>query len=186
MEKRWFVVHVLSGYEREVKSKLLKKIKENSLQEYFGEILVPSDEVVEEEGAGRGRVIFPGYILIQMAYIPVEEREKDREKEGLWSKLWKIVRKTPRVMGILGTRTEPTPLPEDEVLELKRKIETGELRPFIEYAPGDKIRVKEGPFANFNGEVEAVYPDKKRLRVLISIFERSTPVELEFSQVEKV
>lgn len=185
MEKKWFVVHVLSGYEKEVKEKLLKRIKENNLEEYFGEILVPSEEIVEE-GGEKGKVIFPGYILVQMVHIPADEREKDREKEALWSRLWKVVRRTPRVMGILGTRTEPTPLPEEEVLELKRKIETGELKPFIEYVPGDKIRVKEGPFANFNGEVEEVYPDKKRLRVLISIFGRSTPVELEFSQVEKV
>lgn len=189
MEKRWFVLHVLSGYEKEVKEGILRRMRENGLDDKIDEIFIPkSDENLKEEDSKKKRekIVFPGYILIHMEYIPSEEREGDVEKAERWTKLWKVVRYTPYVMGILGSRNEPTPVPNNEVEELKKRIEKGELRALTAYEVGDKIRVRDGPFTNFTGEVEAVYIDKKRLRVLISIFGRSTPVELEFSQVEKI
>jgi transcriptional antiterminator NusG len=189
MEKRWFILHVLAGYEKDVKEGILRRLKENGMEDKVDDIFIPkTDENLKEEGSKKKKekIVFPGYILIHMEYIPPEERDKDLEKAERWSKLWKIVRYTPYVMGILGTRNEPTPVPDKEVEELKKRIEKGELRALTAYDVGDKVRVKDGPFTNFNGEVEAVYLDKKRLRVLISIFGRSTPVELEFSQVEKI
>jgi transcriptional antiterminator NusG len=189
MEKKWFILHVLAGYEKDAKESILRKLKENGLEDKVDEIFIPMTEESLKEESGKKKkekAVFPGYILIHMEYIPPEERNKDPQKAAMWSKLWKTVRYTPNVMGILGTKNEPTPVSEKEVEELKKRIEKGELRVLTAYDVGDKVRVKDGPFTNFNGEVEAVYLDKKRLRVLISIFGRSTPVELEFSQVEKI
>lgn len=193
MGKRWFILHVLSGYETEAKEGIMRRVKEAGFEDKIGEIFIPS-EGGEEEGAREAgqkmkkkkKAVFPGYILIQMEYVPPEEREKSRELAEKWGKLWSVVRYTPYVMGILGARHEPTPIPDNEVELLKKRIERGELRALTAYEVGEKVRVKEGPFMNFTGEVEEVYIDKKRLRVLISIFGRSTPVELEFSQVEKI
>ncbi len=189
MEKRWFILHVLSGFETAVRDSIFKRLKESGLEDKVDEIFIPktNDKLKEDSPKKKKeKIVFPGYIIIHVEYIPPEERKKDEKKAEEWSKLWKVVRYTPYVMGILGVKNEPTPVPDNEVEELKKRIEKGELRTLVAYDVGDKVRVKDGPFMNFNGEVEAVFLDKKRLRVLISIFGRSTPVELEFSQVEKI
>lgn len=173
---KWYVVHTYSGYENKAKKALEDRAKSKKLDNFLGEILIPSENVLEMV-KGKKRAVtkkfFPGYVLVQIVLTP---------------ETWHLVRGTPRVTGFVGNSENPTPIPEEDVLRLTKQITEGTLKskPRITFDEGDQIRVIEGPFANFSGVVEDVKPDKGKVRVLVSIFGRSTPVELDFSQVEKV
>ncbi|WP_028080845.1 transcription termination/antitermination protein NusG [Solimonas soli] len=176
MAMRWYVVHAYSQYENSVMKALKERIARAGLQDQFGDILVPTEEVVEiKEGVKRTteRKFFPGYVLVQM------EMNEDT---------WHLVKATPKVMGFIGgTADKPAPISDKEAEKiLNRVTESVEKpRPKTLFEPGESVRVKEGPFADFQGVVEEVNYEKNRLRVAVLIFGRSTPVDLEFSQVEK-
>jgi len=176
MAKRWYVVHAYSGFELQVKRSLEERIKRMGLEEKFGEILVPTEEVIEiRSGQKRKseRKFFPGYVLVQM------ELDEDT---------WHLVRHVPRVLGFIGgTPDRPAPISDKEADTILQRIQEGtdKPKPKVIFEPGEMIRVTEGPFADFNGVVEEVNYEKNRLRVAVLIFGRSTPVELDFSQVEK-
>lgn len=177
MSKRWYVVHAYSGYEKQVMRSLNERVERFGMEAYFGEILVPTEEVVEiKNGQKRKseRKFFPGYVLVQM------EMNEDS---------WHLIKDTPRVMGFIGgTADKPAPITEKEADAILRRVHEGAEapRPKTLFEPGEMVRVIEGPFADFNGVVEGVNYEKSRLQVAVMIFGRSTPVELEFSQVEKV
>lgn len=176
MAKAWYVVHAYSGYEKQVMRSLLEQIALKDLEDKFGEILVPTEEVVEmRDGKKRKseRKFYPGYVLVQM--------EMDDEA-------WHLVKSTPRVMGFIGgTAERPVPITDREAQAILQKIETGaeKPRPKTLFEAGEVVRVIDGPFADFNGVVEEVDYEKSRVKVAVLIFGRSTPVDLEFSQVEK-
>lgn len=176
MTMRWYVVHAYSQYENSVMRALKERIARQGLEEQFGDILVPTEEVVEiKDGVKRTteRKFFPGYVLVQM----------DMNEDT-----WHLVKNTPKVMGFIGgTPDKPAPISDKEAEKiLNRVTESVEKpRPKTLFEPGEAVRVKEGPFADFQGVVEEVNYDKNRLRVAVLIFGRATPVELEFSQVEK-
>jgi len=174
MSKRWYGVHTYSGFENKVRLTLLENIKNHGMEEYFGDILIPSETVVElkkGEKKTSSRKFFPGYILVNM------ELNNDT---------WHIVKETPRVTGFVGGNN-PAPIPDEEVDKITRRIVEGaeKPRPKVQFEVGETVRVVDGPFLNFSGVVEDVKPDKAKLRVMVSIFGRATPVELEFMQVEK-
>jgi transcriptional antiterminator NusG len=176
MSKRWYVVHVYSGMEKSVHKAMLERIERAGLQNYFGKVLVPSEEVIEMKGGQKSiseRRIFPGYVLVEM---------------DLTDETWHVIKNTPRVTGFLGgSGNRPTPISEKEVAKIMSQMEEGveKPRPKILFEVGEMVRVKEGPFADFNGNVEEVNYEKSKVRVSVAIFGRSTPVELDFSQVEK-
>jgi len=176
MSKRWYVVHVYSGMEKSVHKALLERIERAGLQTQFGRILVPSEEVVEMKGGQKSiteRRIFPGYVLVEMA---------------LTDETWHLVKNTNRVTGFLGgSGNRPTPISEREVEKILSQMEEGveKPRPKVLFEVGEMVRVKEGPFADFNGNVEEVNYEKSKVRVSVTIFGRATPVELDFAQVEK-
>ncbi|PWG62090.1 transcription termination/antitermination protein NusG [Sediminicurvatus halobius] len=176
MAKRWYVVHAYSGFENQVKKSLLERIKRAGMEDQFGEILVPTEEVVEmKDGQKRRseRKFFPGYVLVQM------EMTDDT---------WHLVKEVPRVMGFIGaSRDKPAPISEREAEQILDRVKEGveKPRPKVLFEVGEVVRVTDGPFNDFNGVVEEVNYEKSRLRVAVLIFGRSTPVELEFSQVEK-
>ena len=176
MSMRWYVVHAYSQYENNVMKALKERIARAGLQEQFGEVLVPTEEVVEiKDGQKRTteRKFFPGYVLVQM------EMNEDT---------WHLVKSTPKVLGFIGgTPDKPAPISEKEASAILNRVEESveKPKPKTLYDPGEAVRVIDGPFADFSGVVEEVNYDKSRLRVAVLIFGRSTPVELEFSQVEK-
>lgn len=176
MSKRWYVVHVYSGMEKSVHKALLERIERASLEHEFGRILVPSEEVVEVKGGKKSiteRRIFPGYVLVEME---------------LTDDTWHLVKNTNRVTGFLGgSGNRPAPISEREVEKILSQMEEGveKPRPKILFEIGETVRVKEGPFADFNGNVEEVNYEKSKVRVSVTIFGRATPVELDFDQVEK-
>ncbi len=176
MSKRWYVVHVYSGMEKSVHKAMLERIERAGLQSSFGQVLVPSEEVVESKGGQKSiseRRIFPGYVLVEME---------------LTDETWHVIKNTPRVTGFLGgSGNRPTPISEKEVAKILSQMEEGveRPRPKVLFEVGEMVRVKEGPFADFNGNVEEVNYEKSKVRVSVAIFGRSTPVELDFSQVEK-
>jgi transcriptional antiterminator NusG len=176
MSKCWYVVHVYSGMEKSVHKAMLERIERAGLQTSFGKILVPSEEVVEMKGGQKSiseRRIFPGYVLVEM---------------DLTDETWHVIKNTPRVTGFLGgSGNRPTSISEKEVAKIMSQIEEGveKPRPKVLFEVGEMVRVKEGPFADFNGNVEEVNYEKSKVRVSVAIFGRSTPVELDFSQIEK-
>lgn len=175
MALRWYVVHTYSGYENKVKLALEEKVRAMGLEGRITDVLIPSESVVElvkGEKRTSNRKFFPGYVLVQME---------------LDDTTWHVVKNTPKVTGFIGSRTEPAVIPEDEVEKIKKQMEEGKEKPKPKYSfeKGDSVRVVDGPFINFNGVVEEVKPDKGKLRVLVSIFGRPTPVELDFIQVTK-
>lgn len=176
MALKWYIVHVYSGFENKVKASLQERINGIAHPEKFGEVVVPTEEVVELVKGKRktsSRKFYPGYILIRM--------EMDDET-------WHVVNDTAKVTGFLGGRDKPTPLTDDEAQRILQRMEAGKHKPQPKYLfeSGDEIRVIDGPFANFNGTVEEVNPEKGKIKVLVSIFGRPTPVELEFVQVTKL
>jgi len=176
MSKRWYVVHVYSGMEKSVQRALVDRIARAGLEDSFGQILVPSEEVIEVKGGKKSiteRRIYPGYVLVEM---------------DLTDETWHLVKSTPRVTGFLGgSGNRPAPISEKEVEKILSQMEEGveKPRPKILFEVGEMVRVKEGPFADFNGNVEEVNYEKSKVRVSVTIFGRSTPVELDFAQVEK-
>ena len=176
MALKWYVVHAYSNFEKKVKSALEDRIKLNGLEEKFGKILVPTEEIVEmKEGKKRSseRKFFPGYVLVEM------ELDDDT---------WHLVKEVPKVLGFIGGSSDrPAPISEKEALSILNRVEEGidKPRPKILFEPGEVVRVVDGPFNDFNGVVENVNYDKSKLRVAVQILGRSTPVELEFTQVEK-
>lgn len=174
MALKWYGVHTYSSFENKVKLSLEERIRNHGLEELFGEILIPSESVMELKKGERkttSRKFFPGYILVNME---------------LNDETWHIVNETPKVTGFVGG-SNPAPITEEEINKITRKIEEGaeKPRPKISFEVGETVRVVDGPFLNFSGVVEDVKPDKAKLRVMVSIFGRATPVELEFMQVEK-
>lgn len=176
MTKRWYVVHAYSQYENSVMKALKERIGRAGLEEQFGDILVPTEEVVEiKDGQKRTteRKFFPGYVLVQM----------DMNEDT-----WHLVKSTPKVLGFIGgTPDKPAPISDKEAEKILNRVEEAveKPKPKTLYEPGEAVRVTEGPFADFSGVVEEVNYDKNRLRVAVLIFGRSTPVELEFGQVQK-
>lgn len=177
MSMRWYVVHAYSGFEGQVKRSLAERIRRADMEDRFGEILVPTEEVVEMRGGQQRkseRKFFPGYVLVQM--------EMSEET-------WHLVKSVPKVMGFIGgSGDRPAPISEKEANAILQRVQEGveKPRPKVLYEPGEVVRVVEGPFNDFNGVVEEVDYAKSRLKVSVLIFGRATPVELEFGQVEKV
>ena len=176
MALKWYVVHAYSNFEKKVKSALEDRIKLNGLEDKFGKILVPTEEIVEmKEGKRRSseRKFFPGYVLVEM---------------DLDDETWHLVKEVPKVLGFIGGSSDrPAPISEKEALSILSRVEEGadKPRPKILFEPGEVVRVVDGPFNDFSGVVENVNYDKSKLRVAVQILGRSTPVELEFTQVEK-
>lgn len=175
MPKEWFVVHTYSGYENKVKSSLEDRFANSDLEDRFGEVVIPTEEVVEiRQGKKRitTRKFYPGYVMINV--------EMDQD-------VWYLVKNTPKVTGFPGGAT-PAPLSEQEVKDVMDQIrgEATRPKPKFSFERGESVRVIDGPFNNFNGVVEEVNPDKGKVKVMVSIFGRATPVELEFPQIEKV
>jgi transcriptional antiterminator NusG len=175
-EMAWYVVHTYSGYENKAKAALEERIKSLKKEQFFSEVIVPEENVIElVKGQKRTtkRRFFPGYILVKMI---------------LNDESWHIVKNTPRITGFVGDKVKPLPVPESEVQKMTNRIAEGQVkpRPRISFAEGENVRVVDGPFSNFNGVVEEVNMDKGKVKVLVSIFGRSTPVELDFIQVEKI
>jgi len=175
-QKRWYVVHAFSGFEKHVAEALKEHIRRAGMEDSFGEILVPTEDVVEMK-AGQKRTserkFFPGYVLVQM---------------DMNDHTWHLVKSVPRVTGFIGgTSSRPTPISDKEADAIMQQVKVGaeNPRPKFSFEPGELVRVVDGPFADFNGTVEDVNFEKSKLRVAVSIFGRSTPVELDFSQVDK-
>jgi transcriptional antiterminator NusG len=176
MSKRWYVVHAYSGFENQVKRSLQEHIRRAGMEDSFGDILVPTEEVVEIKAGQKRRSerkFFPGYVLVQM---------------DMSDETWHLVKNVPRVMGFIGVSgTKPTPISDREAEQILGRMREGaeKPRPKVLFEVGEVVRVTDGPFTDFNGVVEEVNYEKSRLRVAVLIFGRSTPVELEFDQVEK-
>jgi transcriptional antiterminator NusG len=176
MAKRWYVVHTYSGFEHKVKAALEERVRSLKLEDQIGEVLVPVERVVELGKGGErktsSRKSFPGYIFVNME---------------LNDETWHVVRSVPKVTGFVGPANEPPEVPDDQVRQIVEQMREGALKPKpkVLFDVGEAIKVVSGPFQDFNGTVEEVRPEKGKLRVLISIFGRATPVELDFIQVEK-
>jgi transcriptional antiterminator NusG len=172
MSKKWYVIQAYSGYEGKVKAALEERIKQHSMEELFGEILIPKENV--QDGAKKrvtSRTFYPGYVFVNML---LDERT------------WHLVKDTPKVSGFVGGR-HPTPVPESEINAIFQQVAEGAAKPKprVVFENGDHVRVTDGAFANFTGTVQEVNPAKQKVTVLVSIFGRATPVELEYGQVEK-
>jgi transcriptional antiterminator NusG len=176
MSKRWYVIHAFSGFEKQVQRSLKERIVRAGMEDMFGDVLVPTEEVVEMKGGQKrrsDRKFFPGYVLVEM--------EMNDET-------WHLVKEVPKVMGFIGgTSDKPAPISQKEANTILSRVQEGvdKPRPKILFEPGEMVRVVDGPFNDFNGTVETVDYEKSRLRVAVLIFGRSTPVELNFHQVEK-
>ena len=176
MSKQWFVIHTYSGFERKVKLSIEEQFGHSQYGDCFGEVVIPTEEVVEVRKGKKkvsSRKFFPGYILINV------EMNQD---------IWYMIKNIPKVTGFLGGGSEPVPLSEGEVKTIMDQIkgESARPKPKFSFEKGENIRVVDGPFLNFNGVVEDVNHDKGKVRVMVSIFGRATPVELEFPQIERV
>jgi transcriptional antiterminator NusG len=175
MSKHWYVVHTYAGYEDKAKQALEQRIKQNNMEALFGDVLIPSENVVEvKKGVKKtsSRRFFPGYILVQME---------------LSDETWYLVKGTPKVTGFVGGSSKPPIVPDEEIASITHRIEEGTLKPTVKIAfeKGENVKVVAGPFQSFVGIVDEVHKEKGKLKVMVSIFGRSTPIELDFTQVEK-
>jgi transcriptional antiterminator NusG len=176
MAKRWYVLHVYSGFEKKIATQIFEQAELKGLRDHIDDIVVPTEEVVEIRRAQKvnaERKFFPGYVLIKME---------------LTDNTWHLVKDVPKVTGFLGSKTRPTPISDAEAERIMKQAQDGteNRRPAIIFEIGEQVRVADGPFTSFNGIIEEVDEDKGRVKVSVSIFGRSTPVDLEYGQVEKV
>ena len=176
MSKRWYVVHAYSGFEKSVQRALDERIQRQGMQDFFGRVLVPVEEVVELKLGQKSiseRKFFPGYVLVRM---------------DMTDDAYHLIKNTPKVTGFLGSDNKPVPIPDREAERIINQVEVGVERPkpSVSFEIGEQVKVSDGPFASFSGLVEEVDEDRSRLKVAVSIFGRATPVELEYGQVEKV
>ena len=176
MAKRWYVVHVYSGFERKIAQQIKEQADQKGLADMVDEVLVPSEDVVEVrrgQKVNAERKFFPGYVLVKME---------------LTDQTWHLVKDTPKVTGFLGTKIRPSPITDAEAERIMKQSQEGveRARPAVLFEVGEQVRVSDGPFTSFNGTVEEVDEEKGRVKVSVSIFGRSTPVDLEYGQVEKV
>jgi transcriptional antiterminator NusG len=174
--KNWYIVHTYSGFENKVKESLEERVKAYNLEDKVGEVLIPTEDVVEMRAGKKvvtSKRFFPGYILVEM---------------DMTDDAWHVVKNTPKVTGFVGAGAKPTPLSKDEVEQILQQVKTAAEKPKPKYMfeKGEQVRINEGPFTSFNGVVDEVNLDKNTLKVMVTIFGRSTPVELDFLQVEKI
>ncbi len=176
MAPKWYIIHTYSGFEQKVKTAIMERAKARGLEHLVEEVLVPT-ETVEEMVKGERRLstrkFYPGYVMVRME---------------MTDESWHLVKDTPKVTGFIGSKDEPVAIPEEDAAKIIAQMQEGVLRPKpkIKFEQGDKVQVTDGPFANFTGVVDEVRPDRGRVRVMISVFGRPTPVELEFTQLEKI
>jgi len=172
---KWYIIHSYSGFERKVKESLESRVQAFGLQEKIGKVLIPTEAVTEVRGGKKyttERMFYPGYVLVEM---------------DMNDHVWHVVKSTPRVTGFVGTGQQPTPLSEDEVNQIVYRVAEGKDKPKlkVKFEKNEQVRISEGPFATFTGVVDEVNEDRETLKVMVTIFGRATPVELEFGQVEK-
>ena len=173
---KWYIIHTYSGFEKKVKESLESRVQAFGLQEKIGKVLIPTEPVTEIRGGKKytvERMFYPGYVLVQM---------------DMDDHVWHVVKSTPRVTGFVGTGQQPTPLSVDEVNQIVYRVSTGRDKPRIKvkFEKSETVKIIDGPFATFTGTVDEVNEDRETLKVMVTIFGRATPVELEFGQVEKV
>jgi transcriptional antiterminator NusG len=176
VSKHWYIVHTYSGFENKVKESLEQRVQAYGLQSDIGEVLIPTEDIIEKRGGREvksARRFFPGYILVEM---------------NMSDHAWHVVKNTPKVTGFVGAGSKPTPLSKDEVEQILTQVRSAAEKPKPKYVfeRGEQVRINEGPFTSFNGTVDEVNLDKNTLKVMVTIFGRATPVELDFLQVEKV
>jgi transcriptional antiterminator NusG len=173
---KWYIIHTYSGFERKVKESLESRVQAFGLQEKIGKVVIPTETVTQMRGGKKytsEQMFYPGYVLVEM---------------DLDDNVWHLIKSTPRVTGFLGNAQHPAPLSPDEVNQIVYRVSTGKDKPKlkVKFEKNESVRITEGPFANFNGVVDEVNEDRETLKVMVTIFGRATPVELEFGQVEKV
>jgi transcriptional antiterminator NusG len=173
---KWYIIHTYSGFELKVKTAIMERAKARGLEHLVEEVLVPTEtveEMVKGERRLSSRKFYPGYVMVRME---------------MTDESWHLVKDTPKVTGFIGSKDEPVAIPEEDAAKIIAQMQEGVLRPKpkIKFEQGDKVQVTDGPFANFTGVVDEVRPDRGRVRVMISVFGRPTPVELEFTQLEKI
>ncbi|HEY3132150.1 MAG TPA: transcription termination/antitermination protein NusG [Acidobacteriota bacterium] len=176
MAKNWYIIHTYSGFERKVAESLMNRVQAYGLQDQIGQILIPTEDVVEMKGGKKvvsSKLFFPGYILVEME---------------MTDETWHLVRNTPKVTGFVSQGQKPTPLTEEEVNQVVHRVSTTteKPKPKYMYERGETVKIIDGPFSNFTGTVEEINLEKNTLKVMVTIFGRATPVELEFIQVEKI
>ncbi len=181
---KWYIIHAYSGFERKVKESLESRIQAFGLQEKIGRVLIPTEAVTEVRSGKKytsDRMFFPGYVLVEMDLTGFRTG-------GEGDHVWHVVKSTPKVTGFVGTANDPTPLSEEEVNQIVYRVAVGKDKPRlkVKFAKDESVRITDGPFANFTGKIDEVNEDRETLKVMVTIFGRATPVELEFGQVEKV
>ncbi|MGA2960710.1 MAG: transcription termination/antitermination protein NusG [Candidatus Korobacteraceae bacterium] len=180
---KWYIVHTYSGFERKVKESLESRIRAFNLENKIGKVLIPTESVTEVRAGKKytsERMFFPGYVLVEMDLTGFRSG-------GEGDQVWHVVKSTPRVTGFVGTANDPTPLSEDEVKQIVYRVADSREKPKlkVKFEKNESVRITEGPFATFQGIVDEVNDDRETLKVMVTIFGRATPVELEFGQVEK-